>query len=116
MFRFLLLASWLLVCTTRAFACEIEYTVNLETSGERVRIELRTGSPGRSRVVATKVSSGGQVYFPALCAGSYFTAIGNDESVSVTPVRYFEDQHSYTSRITLQRGTGNVQRMKRGAL
>lgn len=116
MFRSLLIAIFFFVSATRAFACDIEYTVNLETFGERVRVELRSGSPGKSRVVATKTSAGGQVYFGDLCAGSYFVAIGNDDAVSVTPVRYFEDQHRYTSRLVLQRGTGNVQRMKRGAL
>ena len=116
LFKSLAAAVLLILMMASAVACEIEYTVNLETFGERVRVELRTGSPGRSRVVATKVSSGGRVYFPDLCSGSYFVAIGNDESVSVTPVRFFEDEHRYTSRLVLQRGGGNVQRMKHGAL
>ncbi len=116
MFKSLVPGAFLLSFAASVSACDIEYTINLETFGERVRVELRTGSPGKSRVVATKASSGGQVYFSDLCSGSYFVAIGNDESVSVTPVRHFEDQHTYTSRLVLQRGGGNVQRMKRGAL
>ena len=116
MLRNLAITASFAVCLTNVIACEIDYTVNLETFGERVRVELRTGSPGKSRVITAKESSGGRVYFPSLCAGSYFLAIGNEESVSVTPVRYFEDMHNYTSRIVLQKGTGNVQRMKRSAL
>ena len=79
-------------------------------------VELRSGSPGRSKLVATRTSRGGQVGFGSLCAGLYFLAIGNDGHVNVTPVRQFEDYHSYSSRITLQRGFGNVSKQSRKSL
>lgn len=56
------------------------------------------------------------MYFGGLCSGSYFLAIGNGDSVSVTPVRKFEDHMIYNSRITLQRGSGNVSKMSKKAL
>jgi hypothetical protein len=96
--------------------CETDYIVNLRTFGEGVKVELRFGSPGNSKVVASRYSSGGQVAFRQLCSGNYFLAIGNEESVSVTPVRFFEDQAEYTSTITFQRGSGNVAKRPRGSL
>jgi hypothetical protein len=99
-----------------AFACSVEYTVHLETFGEGVLVELRSGRPGNSRVVRTTRSNGGTVYFSPLCAGNYFLAIGNDDSVSVTPTRFFEDDASYTSRITIRKGSGNVERKSRKSL
>jgi hypothetical protein len=97
------------VMATNVFAaCEIDYTVNLNTSGEGVMVELRRGRPGNSMVVRSVNSRGGKVYFSSLCPGSYFLAIGNGESVSVTPVNSFEDGASYTSTITLTYGSGNV--------
>ena len=99
-----------------ALACNTQWNITLETFGEGVLVELRMGAPGSSRVVKAKPSSGGTVIFSALCAGNYFLAIGNDESVSVTPVRQFQDNATYSSRITLQRGSGNVSRQSRKSL
>lgn len=108
--------SVLLMIANGAYACNIEFNITLETFGEGVLVELRSGAPGRSRVVKSTKSSGGNVSFSSLCPGSYFLAIGNDESVSVTPVRNFEDNVVYSSRITMQRGTGNVGRQSRKSL
>jgi hypothetical protein len=101
---------------TAAYSCDIKYSVDLQTFGEKVRVELRFGSPGQSQIKSVKQSTGGRVFFGGLCAGSYFLAIGDDESVSVTPVRVFQDDHSYTSTLTIRRGSGNVSRLKRGSL
>jgi len=99
-----------------ANACNIDFSVALETFGEGVTVELRTGTPGNSRVITTTRSNGGNVAFTRLCPGSYFMAIGNGDNVSVTPVRHFEDNTSYSSRITMQRGSGNVSRKSRNSL
>lgn len=96
--------------------CETTYNINLQTFGEGVQVELRTGTPGNSKVVKSSFSSGGRVGFYSLCPGNYFVAIGNNESVSVTPVRYFEDYAEYTSSITVQRGSGNVSKRSRSSL
>jgi len=94
--------------TSGAFACSTDFNITLETFGEAVLVELRSGSPGKSKVISSARSSGGMVNFSGLCSGYYFLAIGNGDSVSVTPARLFEDDAIYTSRITLQRGSGNV--------
>lgn len=99
-----------------AYACNIAFNITLETFGEGVLVELRSGVPGQSRVISSTKSSGGNVGFSSLCPGSYFLAIGNDESVSVTPTRNFAENFSYTSRITMQRGSGNVGRQSRKSL
>lgn len=99
-----------------AAACNIEYSIELNTFGEGVQVELRAGTPGSSRVVRTSRSSGGAVVFSPLCADTYFLAIGNDDSVSVTQPRYFQEDRRYTSRITVQRGGGNVTRSSRKSL
>lgn len=99
-----------------ALACDINFNVELQSFGESVTVELRSGSPGGSRPVASRKSQGGQVSFGKLCAGSYFLAIGNDDYVSVTPVKQFQDDHDYSSRITLQRGSGNVSKKSRKSL
>lgn len=96
-----------------AIACNIELKIELQTFGENVIVELRKGSPGNSRPVKSQRSQGGQVRFDSLCPGNYFLAIGNDDSVSVTPVRNFEENVSYSSRITMQRGSGNVSKQSR---
>jgi hypothetical protein len=98
------------------YACDVNFNVELQTFGESVTVELRSGSPGRSRPVASRKSQGGQVSFSKLCPGSYFLAIGNDDNVSVTPVKQFQDDHDYSSRITLQRGAGNVSKQSRKSL
>jgi len=97
------------------FACSTEFTINLETFGEGVTVELRKGTPGNSKVIKTQRSSGGTVYFGSLCPGSYFLAIGNAETVSVTPVRQFEDYARYTSTIRMQRASGDVSKKSRSA-
>lgn len=96
--------------------CDIDYKVNLETFGERVNVELRKGTPGNSRLIKSTYSSGGAVFFGTLCPGSYFVAIGNDDSVSVTPPREFEDNMTYQSTLRMQRGSGNVTKRSRGSL
>jgi hypothetical protein len=45
-----------------------------------------------------------------LCAGYYFLAIGEGDSVSVTNASYFEDNSDYSSKIVRQRRSGNVSR------
>lgn len=97
-------------------ACGTEFQIALETFGEGVTVELRTGQPGASRVVRSTRSSGGNVSFSGLCAGSYFLAIGNNDDVSVTPVRQFDHNMTYKSKITMQRGTGNVSKKSRNSL
>lgn len=112
--------TWSFVCgclmSTATFACDISFNVDLQTFGENVTVELRAGSPGKSRSVASRKSQGGQVNFNNLCAGTYFLAIGNDDYVSVTPTKLFQNDHGYTSRITLQRGSGNVSKQSRKSL
>ena len=110
MFLFGLVMSW------GANACNIDFSIELQTFGENVTVELRSGAPGRSHPVKSQRSQGGRVSFDNLCPGSYFLAIGNEDSVSVTPVRQFESDRGYTSRITLQRGSGNVSKQSRKAL
>ena len=114
----LLIAIGLLVAApvNAGRACSASLTVQFETFGEGVTIELRQGVPGKSKVFDTQRSSGGTVYFAKLCAGSYFMAIGNEDTVSVTPVRQFEENGQYRSRIVVQRGSGNVTRKSRNAL
>jgi len=67
-------------------------------------------------VVNSSQSYGGNVRFGNLCPGSYFLAIGNGHSVSVTPVRQFESGIDYTSTLTMQRGAGNVSTRRKGEL
>lgn len=99
-----------------ALACTTEYNITLQTFGEGVLVELRSGSPGSSRVVQSRKSNGGAVNFANLCPGNYFLAIGNDDSVSVTQVRYFEADAVYTGSIVMQRGSGNVSNKSRKSL
>jgi len=106
----------IIVGSSLSHACDVEFNITLQTFGEGVLVELRSGEPGRSRVVKSARSSGGLVQFAPLCPGSYFLAIGDDESVSVTPGRIFENGVVYSSRITLQRGAGNVSRKSRKSL
>lgn len=96
--------------------CNTTYDVALETFGEGVTVELRYGSPGSSTIVKTAQSAGGNVHFGGLCAGSYFMAIGNSESVNVTPVRNFDSNMEYSSSIRMQRGSGNVTSKRRNEL
>lgn len=99
-----------------ALACTVNYTVHLQTFGEGVLVELRMGVPGASRVARAERSAGGTVVFSGLCPGNYFLAIGNEDSVSVGPIRAFENDYAYTSRITLQKGSGNLANRSRKSL
>ena len=99
-----------------AIACTTRYNITLETFGEGVLVELRSGKPGSSKVIQSRKSNGGNVSFGNLCQGNYFLAIGNDDSVSVTQTRFFEADATYNGRITLQRGGGNVSRQSRNSL
>ncbi|CDS49852.1 hypothetical protein [Polaromonas sp. CG9_12] len=99
-----------------ASTCNIDYDIELQTFGEHVSVELRSGAPGASRVVKTQSSQGGRVSFSSLCPASYFVAIGNDDYVSVTPVRQFASDHRYTSQLILQRGASNVAKQSRKTL
>lgn len=96
--------------------CTTTYDISLNMFGEGVSVELRSGFPGSSTIIDVAQSSGGNVHFSGLCAGSYFIAIGNSESVSVTPVRNFENDMAYRSSIQMQRGAGNVSSKRRGEL
>lgn len=108
-------ASVMLLATS-VHACNIEFNITLETFGEGVLVELRQGVPGSSKVVRSTRSSGGHVAFSPLCPGNYFLAIGNDDYVSVTPGRNFQEDMIYNSKITVQRGSGNVSRQSRKSL
>jgi len=96
--------------------CTTTYDISLQTFGEGVSVELRKGYPGSSTVVDVAHTSGANVHFTGLCAGSYFLAIGNSESVSVTPARNFENDVAYRSSIQMQRGAGNVSSKRRNEL
>ena len=111
-----LLFAFGLLFAVGANACNIRFTIQLQTFGENVQVELRNGSPGNSSLVTSQRSRGGQVGFYDLCPGNYFLAIGNGDSVSVTPVRNFTENTSYKSNITMQRGSGNVSRKSRKSL
>ena len=116
MIKFLLSTIFLFALAANATACNTEYNITLETFGEGVLIELRAGSPGKSKVTQSRRSYGGNVSFTNICPGNYFLAIGNDDSVSVTQTRFFEANAIYTGRITMQKGVGNVSRQSRKAL
>ena len=64
-----------------AQACSTDWDITLETFGEGVTVELRSGVPGKSNVGTMRKSNGGQVGFHKLCAGKCFLAIGNEEEV-----------------------------------
>jgi len=114
--KFFISALLFLGFSGNALACNTEYNITLQTFGEGVLVELRSGSPGNSRVVQSKKSNGGSVNFKNLCAGNYFLAIGNSDSVSVTQTRYFEADAIYTDSIVIQRGSGNVSNKSRKSL
>ena len=43
--------------------CQTNFNITLQTFGEGVKVELRTGAPGNSRIINSRFSSGGQVSF-----------------------------------------------------
>ena len=112
----LLTAGGLLASPRAHAACATVLQVKLLAIGDDVTIELRRGTPGNSRVVATQKANRGAATFRRLCAGKYFMAIGNDEDVEVTPVHDFQDYHQYQSTIRMQQGAGNIARRPRKAL
>lgn len=112
----LVIAITTLLFSNIANACNSQFVINLQTLGQNVTVELRNGVPGSSKIIEVKRSSGGRVDFKNLCPGSYFLAIGDNESVNVTPVRQFRNGASYESNITVQRGSGNVSTKKRNSL
>ena len=116
MTKFLTAILVFLTFSTSAIACNTEYNITLKTLGSEVLVELRSGSPGSSRIVQSKRSNGGYVSFTGICPGSYFLAIGNDESVSVTQSRFYESDAVYTSQIVMQKGSGNVSHKSRKSL
>jgi hypothetical protein len=103
-----------------AAACTSTYTVILQNQGSgaasNVLVELRQGAPGHSVLLSSQRSIGGTATFTGLCAGSYFLAIGDGDSVQVTPVHDFLDSHIYKSTITLVTGPGNVSTQSRQSL
>jgi len=114
--KFLISIFLLISVNGTAIACNTQYNITLQTFGEGVLVELRSGSPGSSQVVQSRRSNGGAVNFGNLCPGNYFLAIGNDDSVSVTQTRYFEPDKIYTGSIVMQRGNGNVSNKSRKSL
>jgi len=115
MIRTSLLVSTLLFSMS-AFACNTDYNIDVQTHGEGVTVELRSGVHGSSTVVASRKTRGGNVSFTGLCAGMYFLAIGNDEYVDATQPSYFQDYMSYSGQITITYGSGNVDKRSRGSL
>lgn len=106
-----LLATYLI--SMQAYACNIQYTLNVKTLGESVTIELRSGRPGKSRVVDTSRTRGGIVSFRDVCPGNHFFAIGDDNSVDVTPVESLKEGYEYSSEIRIQQRVGNMAKKKR---
>ncbi len=106
--------------------CAASYTIDVTvelsstiTRGQnRVMVELRQGAPGTSKVFDTKYFEGqtGTVSFSKMCAGSYFIAIGNGDSVAVGPVRQFSDSQSVHTRVRVTPSSGNVSTRSRSGL
>jgi hypothetical protein len=88
--------------------CGIELNVILETFGEDVNVELRSGELGNSFPLVVKRAKSSKLHYDGLCEGNYFIAIGNDDQVSTTPVERFVKGTVYTSTVTLTKGVGNV--------
>jgi hypothetical protein len=102
--------------SSEAAACSGSLTVYLETFGQGVTVELRNGTPGKSKVFASRQSSGGTVQFDGFCKGSYFLAIGNGDSVDVAPVHQYDDGNAYESRIRVVPTAGNISKRSRNSL
>ena len=106
--------------------CSASYTINLTvelspelTNNEKdILIELRQGTPGHSKPANRKHFSGhaGIVSFSGMCAGSYFIAIGNGDTVAVGPVHAFSDNQNLHSTIRVTLSQGNIGTMSRGNL
>lgn len=106
--------------------CSATYTINVTvglsdslTRGQtRVMVELRQGTPGNSKVSDTKYFDGqsGTVSFSQICAGQYFIAIGNSDSVAVGPVREFRDNQTVRTTVRVTPSSGNVGTRSRSGL
>jgi hypothetical protein len=100
----------------------IDVTVELDSqitrNESRLLVELRQGSPGSSQVFDKQYFEGrtGTVNFSKMCAGSYFIAIGNGETVAVGPVRQFGDGQSVHTRVRVTQSSGNVGTRSRSGL
>jgi len=106
-----LLATYLI--STQAYACDIQYTLNVKTLGESVTIELRSGRPGNSKVIDTAMTKGGIVVFKGICPGTYFFAVGDENYVDVTPVEAIQENYEYRGEVRIQRRAGNMDKKKR---
>lgn len=96
--------------------CNISFEVTLETFGATVNVELRVGSVGDSFPLVVKQASDGKLNYTGLCPSRYFLAIGDDKSVSTTPVQEFVSGHNYTSKVHLTKGVGNMGSSRRELL
>jgi hypothetical protein len=96
--------------------CQIKYEVTLETFGATVNVELRAGVVGDSFPLVIKQASDGKIHYSSLCPGKYFLAIGDDKNVSTTPVQDFAAGNTYTSRVHLTKGVGNMGSARRELL
>jgi len=96
--------------------CGISFAVTLETFGEDVNVELRSGEPGNSFPLVIKRANSGKLNYDGLCEGKYFIAIGNDTDVSTTPVQLFVNGKTYTSTVQLTKGVGNMSSKNRNQL
>jgi hypothetical protein len=125
----LLLSAPLLFAPQAAMAqsrCAASYTIdvtvelssNITQGGNRVMVELRQGAPGASKVFDTQYFEGktGTVSFAKMCAGSYFIAIGNGDSVAIGPGRQFSENQSVHTRVRVTPSSGNVSTKSRRSL
>lgn len=96
----------------------VELSSQITQKENRVLVELRQGSPGASKVFDKKYIEGqtGTVTFSNMCAGSYFIAIGNGETVAVGPVRQFGESESRHTRVRVTQSSGNVGTRSRSGL
>lgn len=96
----------------------VELSSTITQSDNRVMVELRQGAPGASTVFDTKYFEGktGTVSFSQMCAGSYFIAIGNGDSVAIGPVRQFSESQTVRTRVRVTPSSGNVSTRSRRSL
>lgn len=105
-----------LLFSFQTLACDITYTVNVNTYGSKVLVELRSGMPGQSTVIKSQSTRGGKVEFKELCPGQIFFAVGDDESVDVTPPEFIESNNDYRGEPRWVKTSSNVKKKKRSAL
>jgi hypothetical protein len=96
----------------------VELSSQITQNDNRVLVELRQGSPGASKVFDKKYFEGrtGTVRFSNMCAGSYFIAIGNGETVAVGPVRQFGSNQSVHTHVQVTHSHGNIGTKSRSGL